>query len=64
MVYFVIGAAVYGIFDFIELQRKVDTRERIIYLLLTAAAVAFGIWFFSQFERPDLSGFLIDKFFA
>ena len=62
MVYFAIGAAIYGIFDFIELQRKAGARERTIYLLLIAASAAFGIWFFSRFQRPELSGFLIDRF--
>ena len=74
MIYYIAGLCIYGIFDFLELRenswnsktsKTSKTREKyekILFGLIFAAALALGIWYFSAYDKPNLTRGLIDYF--
>jgi ABC-type Mn2+/Zn2+ transport system permease subunit len=62
MIYFISGLCLYCLFDFFELWRDSRIHEKIIFALIFSCALAFGIWFLSAGEKPDLTRGLVEYF--
>ena len=62
MVYYITGLCIFGIFDFIELLENSTIWEKILFILLFAAALLLGIWYFSSGVKPSFTRALIEYF--
>jgi ABC-type Mn2+/Zn2+ transport system permease subunit len=62
MIYFFVGLCVFGVFDFFELLEQNNTREKIIFGVIFAAALALGVYYISAYDKPGITRSLIDYF--
>lgn len=62
MIFYIAGLCIYGIFDFYELFGKSKTYEKILFGVIFSCALALGIYYFSAYDKPNLTRGLIELF--
>ena len=66
MIFYIVGACLYGAFDFLEISELENNRakiwERILFTMMFAVALGLGIYYLSSQENPNLTRGLIDYF--